>query len=64
MSVIEDDTQYILIPKNEDGVELQTRSFFGKALKEIFSEERLINALDQEKTLIYKGNEYFIDIKI
>lgn len=63
MTRIDDNEQYVLLPKHEEGMELQTRGMFGKALKEFFSEEKLIDALDNGKTLIYKGNEYFLDIK-
>lgn len=64
MTQIEDNEQYVLIPKHEDGLDLKSRGFYGKALKELFSEEKLIDALDTGKTLIYKGNEYFLDIKL
>lgn len=64
MTRIEDNEQYVLIPKHEDDLDLKSRGFYGKALKELFSEEKLIDALDTGKTLIYKGNEYFLDIKL
>lgn len=64
MTRIDDNEQYVLLPKCEDGLEIQSRGMFGKALKEFFPEEKLIDALDNGKTLLYKGNEYFLDVKI
>lgn len=64
MTRIDETTQYILLPKYEEDVELKARTFFGKELLESFSEDILIDALDTGKTITYKGNEYFIDLKI
>ena len=41
MTQIEDNEQYVLIPKHEDDLDLKSRGFYGKALKELFSEEKL-----------------------
>ena len=64
MTRIEDSKQYVLIPVHEDGIELQARGFFGEDLKKSFNEDILIDALENGKTLIYKGNEYFLDEKL
>ena len=66
MARIDDNTQYVFIPVYEEDEELQlnTRSFFGKDLKEHYLEEKLLDCLENGKKIVYKGNEYFIDIKL
>lgn len=64
MTRIDAKTQYILIPKYEEGIKLTSRIFFGKDLLESFKEEFLIDALDMGKIINYKGNDYFLDEKI
>lgn len=64
MTRIDENTQYILIPKHEVGIELKSRTFFGKELLENIKEEILIDALDTGKCITFKGNDYFVDEKI
>lgn len=64
MTRIDDMDQLVLIPVHNPDVPLPSRGFFGHQLKETFSEAELIDALDNGKTLVYKGNEYFIDYKL
>lgn len=64
MTRIDEKTQYILIPKYEEGIELKSRFFFGRDLLENFKEDVLIDALDYGRIITYKGNDYFIDEKI
>lgn len=62
---IEDDVTYLLIPKNEDGIELKTRKMDGASLKQHFAEDALLKALnDGNRHILFKGNEYFLDIKV
>lgn len=64
MTGIDDMDQLVLIPVHNPDVPLPSRGFFGHQLKETFSEAELIDALDNGKTLVYKGNEYYIDYKL
>lgn len=64
MTRIDDMDQLVLIPVYNPDVPLPSRGFFGHQLKETFSEAELIDALDNGKTLVYKGNEYYIDYKL
>lgn len=65
MTRIENNKAYILIPLQEDGIELKSRVLTGKELLAEFKEEALIQALDLGRTtLFYKGNEYFLDEKL
>jgi len=59
--MIENNKQYLLIPVHEEGFELKSREMTGAQLKESFDEKILIDALDNGKKLLYKGNEYFLD---
>lgn len=65
MARIEENKTYILIPKQEDGIELKSRFLLGKELLANFREEDLMTALDLGRTTIcYKGNDYFLDEKL
>lgn len=59
--MIENDKRYLLIPVHEDGLELKSRELTGAQLKVPFDEKTLVDALDNGKKLLYKGNEYFLD---
>ena len=64
MKTINDETMFILIPKHDPEIQLQTREVSGKELKEIFEESFLIDCLEQGTELVYKGNNYFLDEKL
>lgn len=64
MKTINDDTMFILIPKHDPEIQLQTREISGKELKEVFEESFLVDCLEQGTELPYKGNTYFLDEKL
>lgn len=62
---IEAGTEYILLPMHEEGIELKSKVVLGKDLLKDYDINLLEQALELGRnTIIYKGNEYFIDIKI
>jgi hypothetical protein len=61
---IEDNTSYVLLPVYNEEVPGKTKGLFGSELKKLYKEEVLLDALEKGKTLIYKGNEYFLDERI
>ncbi len=62
--MIEDTKTYVLLPVYDEEMPLNARGFLGKNLKELYSEEVLINALEHGEKIVYKGNEYFLDEKL
>lgn len=64
MTRIDNNEQYILLPKYEEGIEMKARVLTGKDLLENFKEDVLIDALDFGRIINYKGNDYFLDLKI
>lgn len=64
MESFKENEQYILIPKHEEGIEMKSRFFTGEDLLELYSRDVLDDALLNGRLIIYKGNEYFLDVKI
>lgn len=61
---IADTDQFILVPVYDPELPLPSRGVFGSDLKKVIDEPVLLDALENGKPLIYKGNEYFIDEKL
>lgn len=59
--MIKENVNYLLIPKNEEGINLPSREMTGSKLLETVDEKVLQEALDEGTTFIFKGNEYFLD---
>lgn len=57
-----ENTKYMFIPKHVDGFELRTRVFNTQEVSEMFSIDTIDSALDTGETIMFKGNEYYVDI--
>ena len=62
--MIENDKIYILNSVYEEGFPPRNKTMTGKELKENFEESKLEAALNEGCTILYKGNEYFLDESI
>lgn len=52
---------YILIPVYDKEIKLESKEISGSRLTSQYSEDIIDRALNKGETLIYKGNEYFLD---
>ena len=59
--MIENGKVYVLSSLYEEGFPPRNKTMTGKELKENFEESKLEAALNERCTLLYKGNEYFLD---
>jgi hypothetical protein len=63
MSNISPNKKYILIPRNEEKDMLNSRLVFGRDLLEAIKDEAELSiALERgDRTITFKGNEYYLD---
>lgn len=57
---INENKNYVLLPKYEEGVENRPRGMTGEQLLETFG-EKAQSAYSSGSLVVFKGNEYYID---